>query len=277
MKPFTVLILAVVGLFIGGSFFLALAQVNRIEKIAVVDPDQILKGGQGLEYSIEWLGFPVGRVIIKNIGLTNLKGRPCYLVVARSFPNRFIRRLYDLEYKVYSFIDAENFSSCRFFKIRRFGKQSNYTLIDFDHKNKKATCRSWGLAKFVKISKKNTESLEPKPTQEIDEDIQDLLSAFFYIRLNSRKENSQFEIKVYYQQANWSLTVNTGQVFLREIKGKGSFPAIEVTVSSGLNEYILGRRKFLVTLTTESRRVPLEFKIGTSLGFIRAIIRRLPD
>jgi len=43
-----------------------------------------------------------------------------------------------------------------------------------------------------------------------------------------------------------------------------------------LNNYILGKRRLIVYLTTDSRRIPMEFKLETALGPISARIQNPP-
>ena len=64
--------------------------------------------------------------------------------------------------------------------------------------------------------------------------------------------------------------------FLREIRKKGSFPVVKISPDSLLNNYILGKRRLIVYLTTDSRRIPLEFKLETGLGPISARIQNPP-
>ena len=246
-------------------------------ELSIINPPAPLKAGETLEYSVEWLGIPVGRIILKSAGIVKVKGYTCYYVVARSFPNRFLRRLYDLEYKVYSFIDVRTLSSRRFVKIRRLNKKVNYVAIDFDIENNKASYRTWGTAHFVRLSKKRTEKQEPLPTPSISRGTQDLLSAFFYFRLIPMTQNHSYLISIYYNQANWPLTITTGVPFLREFRKKGIFPAIGISIASDLNEYVLGKHEFSLYLTIDPRRIPIEFKVGTSLGPIHGIIRNPPQ
>ena len=63
--------------------------------------------------------------------------------------------------------------------------------------------------------------------------------------------------------------------FLREIRKKGTFPVVRISPDSLLNNYILGKRRLIVYLTTDSRRIPIEFKLETALGPISARIKDL--
>jgi hypothetical protein len=71
--------------------------------------------------------------------------------------------------------------------------------------------------------------------------------------------------------------MNVEELFPKEVRKKGTFETAAVSITSGLNEYILGKHKFLVYLTVDPRRIPLEFKVGTAMGNIRGIIQKIPE
>jgi len=44
-------------------------------------------------------------------------------------------------------------------------------------------------------------------------------------------------------------------------------------MDSTLGEFIMGNRDMLVYFSADSRRIPIEFKFGTGIGFIRGVIQ----
>lgn len=273
MKKLIILIALLIGLpaFVHPQNFKGKPQKD----ITILQAQGSLKLGELLEYSVEWLGIPVGKIILKNEGVVSLRNRNCYHISARSFPNSFIRRLYDLEYEVHTYIDTESLSTLRFLKTRRINKKLNYVSIDFYPEEKKAVYKSWGTSEFIKISKVRDE-MKIQPTTQIPKGTQDLLSSFYYLRLLQININQSYLLNIYYNEANWPLWMKVEETILREIRKKGTFEAIKVSITSDLNNFILGKRKFSVYLTADFRRIPLEFRFGSSLGSIRGIIQDLP-
>ncbi len=232
--------------------------------------------GESLTYRIEWIGIPVGTILLKVEGIEEVRGRPCYHLSARSFPNRYLRKLYDLEYQVHSYVDVEKRHSLRFVKVRRMKDKFNQVQIEFDQAGRKAEYSSWGDAQFVNFSKRTDKDAYVEPTDTIEPDTQDLLSSFFYFRYLPLQQGTQYPASVYYERANWKIFMETDKAFVREFRGKGEVPVIGIAISSPLNNFIFGKKKFLLNLTTDCRRIPIEFKVGSALGSIRGVIDELP-
>jgi hypothetical protein len=250
---------------------------NKKQAMFISAPEKALDTKEVLRYSVEWLGIPAGKVILKVEGLENIKGYACYHITAEAQPNRFLRRIYDIEYKVHTYIDAQSFLTRRFEKTRRINNNVDYTVIDFNQEKNEATFLLKGSNVTFSISSayKKIEANNPI-TNKIPPATQDLLSSFYYFRLLDIKENQDYPVNIYYNCRNWAMHMRVGKPFLREIRKKGNFPVVGVFPDTELNDYILGRRKFTVYLTIDSRRIPIEFKIQTAIGPIRAIIEDSP-
>ena len=63
------------------------------ENITIADPDKALKIGEKLEYSVEWLGVPVGKIMLFIEGEKNINGHDCYYVTARAGPNKYLSKI----------------------------------------------------------------------------------------------------------------------------------------------------------------------------------------
>ncbi|HNX81458.1 MAG TPA: DUF3108 domain-containing protein [Candidatus Omnitrophota bacterium] len=251
------------------------ATANDEAIIPFSDPQGTITTGETLSYIVEWLGVPVGHVIFTSEKQEVINGYACYHVVARSFPNRYLRKIYDLEYTVHTYIDVQALSPRRFIKIRRFDQKTNTVQVDFDLEKGEAVSSSLGDAGFVNVSKRRDE-IKTETSNKFPPHTQDLLSFFYYFRLTKIEPDTLYPLNVYYNQSNWLLQIRSGRPFYRELHGKGRFPVSIVSIGSSLNDYILGKEKFCVTLMTDARRIPIEFKFGTALGPIRAIIREVP-
>jgi hypothetical protein len=250
---------------------------GKKEAIPISAPEKTLDTKEVLQYSVEWLGIPVGKIILKTEGIEDIQGHPCYHITAVAVPNRFLKRFYDIEYKVHTYIDTQFFFPRRFEKYRRINNELNEVAVDFDQERNKAVFLRKGSNLTFKISPlRDTMKARIPITDRIPYGTQDLLSSFYYFRHIDIKENQSYPINIYYDQRNWSMDMKVGEPFRREIRKKGTFYELKVSPDAELNNYILGRRKFSVYLTTDSRRIPLEFKLDTALGPISARIQNLP-
>lgn len=247
------------------------------QQISISEPQKGFKIGETLEYSIEWLGIPVGKIAMRVEGLTTINNYECYHIIAGVMPNKFFRHFYDLEYEVHSYIDRRSFVPIRFEKIRRLNKETNYVTIDFDHQKNEASYKSWGSGLFVKFSPVRDKLEVANPiTTKIPKGTQDLFSSFYYFRIVKIKEDQSYPVNIYYNQRNWPLVMQVDKPFLKEMRKQGAFAVVKLSPVSELNDYILGKRKFYVYVTVDSRRIPLEFRMNTAVGPIRGIIQNLP-
>lgn len=251
---------------------------SKEQKLAIFPNERSLRIGEVLQYSVEWLGIPVGKIILEVRGIEEIDGSDCYHIVGRALPNKFLSKLYDVEYIVHTYIDVKNGYTIRFEKTRRMKDKFNYVEIDFDHQKKEAIYRASGSAPLLVISEARQELENSVPVSfKIIDGTQDLFSGLYYLRLLDIKENQNYAVSVYYEQRNWSVKTKIGKPFIRDIRRKGTFVVFEASLSSDLSKFILGKSHMSVYLTADSRRIPLEFKIGTSLGAIRGIIQDIPN
>ena len=153
--------------------------------------------GETLIYSLEWLGIPVGKIVLKVEGITMINNYECYHITAKAMPNRFFRRLYDLEYTVHTYIDKQFYYTRRFEKIRHMNKQYNRIVIDFDQEKHKASFFSEGSASFLKISPQRIKIESNAPTTtEIPYGTQDLLSSFYCFRFLDIRQNTNYPVNI---------------------------------------------------------------------------------
>jgi hypothetical protein len=251
---------------------------SKIEDIAIAKPNESLRVGEKLVYSIEWLGLPVGKIILDVEGIAKIDNRECYHIVARAIPNKVISKIYDIEYTVHSYIDTQTFLPQRFEKTRRLNKEINRVVVDFDHKDKTVKYKSEGNGHSIKISplRHKLETTVPTTFVILDK-TQDLLSSFYYFRLQKVEIGKTYPINIYYSQRNWMVDMKVEKVYTREIRKIGAFRVFQVYLESPLGDFILGKRRFSVSFTADSQRIPLEFKLSTGLGPVQGIIQNIQN
>lgn len=253
---------------------------GRQQQIEILPPYKKLTIGETLTYSAEWLGIPIGRIILKVVEIKNINGYACYHVNAQALPNRFFRRFYDIEYKVDTYIDTKTFYTQRFEKTRRIKDIFTYVIIEFNREKNEATYRYYSPGGSVEIidfpSLRKEIVANEIITIKVPAYAQDLLSSLYYFRLQNIKEGRGYSLNISYHSKNWPVDIKIEKPFLKDLHKKGTFAVIELSPSSALNNFILGRRGMRVYFTVDSRRMPLLFTLNTAIGIIRGVICDLP-
>lgn len=240
-------------------------------------PEKNLRVGEVLNFSVEWLGIPVGNVVLKIEGIETIDNRKYYHITGTAKPNSFFQTFVNLEYWVDSYFDVETHVSRRFEKNRRLNAKANHVLIDFDPNKNEAVFNSVGAAETYPISEQRSSIETANPdTNKIPKNTQDLLSCLYYFRLLDLKEGESYAVNIYYSRKNWLLNFNVGKPFRKDIHNKGSFILFKVASFSALNDLIFGKSKFYAYFTADSRRIPVEFSFNTGIGLVTARIQEFP-
>ncbi len=250
------------------------------DDIAILPPAGVLKPGEILEYSVEWLGIPIGIIILKVEGRENINGHLCYHLSAKAIPNKFFRKFYDMEYNIHSYLDCKKLTTRRFEKIRRIKDALVYVEVQLYPEKKEAKYTYYSpsgpmkTVEFPSLKEKVISNLSE--TIAIPGEMHDILSALYYFRLLRVDLNQNYTMQIAYERKNWIVSMKIEKLFRKDIYRKGNFSLMQVSPDSDLNNLVLGKRKIYVTFTTDSRRFPVEFKLYSNAGFIRGIIKNPP-
>ena len=221
-----------------------------------------LEAGETLTYTVRWLALNVGKAVFKVEGMEDIAGRRCYHITAKAFPNNFFKKLYDVEYTVDSYIDAQSFDTLRFVRARRINKEFDRATIDFDRQKNEAVYK-------VEPDKALSAKIAPGT--------QDLLSLFYYFRFRDIQGSSRYAMDIYYDRKNWPVEINTGEPYFKSSRENGVLPVVKAFMDSGLNTYIFGKRRLIVLATLDSRRIPLQLELPAVVGSIAAKIEQIPQ
>ncbi|MCX5712592.1 MAG: DUF3108 domain-containing protein [Candidatus Omnitrophica bacterium] len=240
-------------------------------------PDKKLSINENLDYSLEWLGIPVGKINLHIEGEIMISGREYYLIAAKALPNSFFKKFYDFEYNVSTLVDTQTFLTRRFEKTRRIGKDSVREIIDFDRASNIVHYKVENAAPKLQLSFDRVKMEQDIPqTYELVPNAQDLFSALYYFRVTEVKPDSQVKLDVYYALRNWKVDAYIGKARMVALRKKGTRPVFNVRLSSQLNRFVFGKEDMDVTFTADSRRIPVYFKFGSGIGTFRGVLEEFP-
>jgi hypothetical protein len=248
--------------------------------IHIEQPQKELSIGETLQYSVEWLGLPIGKIILKVEDLKVAAGRQYYHISARTYPNRFFIKFYDVEYKWDTYVSKENLEPYRLIKIRRINDNILEVIVDFDQKNHKATYRHFaphGKAEVIAFPSLRKEIVKScKTIVPLPAGTHDLLTSLYYFRLRDISENKDYSLNVFYGQTGWNTDLKISEPYLKDFYKNKSFKIFKVSPRSDLINLILGRRELAIYFTTDSKRIPILVTFNTAIGQFRAVVENLP-
>jgi hypothetical protein len=210
---------------------------NVKKEISIPQTERKIDINESLEYSIEWLGIPSGRLTLAVEGIEKINGHDCYHIAARAKPNKFFARFYNVEYQVHSYTDKDTLCS--------------RMLVEISKKKGRVRRRLYNL----------------------EEGQQDIVSGFYQFRFMNISPGGEYSIDVFYEGEGWPVDIKVEEPFLKEVRKKGELAVFGARMDTELNLSIFGQPKASVFFSADSQRIPVEFKFGTRIGVIRGIIK----
>ena len=216
------------------------------------------KVGEKLIYAVSWLGISSGHITLEVKEGAVINGIKTAHINATARPNSFFSFFYDIEYDVDSYIDLANQRPVRFYKRRRYKKEINEEIMEFDYKNKKVYCQYTNP--------------DVKGSLDMPQDPQDLLSALYYFRMQKDISTGKFSMNIIYRGQAWPLVFSSGKVANIQLPGNGKFRVVEISSSSELATHIIGFRGFDTFFSLDSDRKPILFKMPSNIGRLIGVL-----
>ncbi len=216
--------------------------------------------GEELHLGIEWLGFEVGSAVIKVEGIEKIGERDAYHISVHVRSNRLIDMVYPVRDEHHSYIDTEHFYSLRYEQILNEGTYRADEVMEYDQVDHKALYHS----------RRNGS----KKRMLIPENVQDQLSAAFWLRAQAMKPGDTIYVPVNADEKNWKLEVKVLGAEKKEIGDMGSFETLEIEPRAQFQGIFVRRGKFRGWMSRDEKRLPLlmQTKIPV-LGSINIVLK----
>jgi hypothetical protein len=232
---------------------LAALWAPALDAHAEVDPGvkpapAVFGPGERMVFSIGYGPVNAGEGILEVLGLTDYKGHTCYHIQSKANSNRFFSSIYKVRDKITSYIDVETLYSHYFNKRLREGDYKKTVEIDFDH-----------LAEEARYA--NGE------TYPITSGVQDVLSAFFYVRNLDLKVGDVFEVPAHSSRRTYNLKVLIhGKERVEVDAGTWNCFVVEPVIEGeGLFKH---EGKLTLYITDDALRIPILIKTKVPVGSI---------
>jgi len=144
---------------------------TKAKFIQIEKPLSKLPEYESLTYKIKMIGIPVGYMKASIKGIKKFKGRDVYELELLAWTNKVASKIFRIEDRYVSYLDAEHFYPLQFEEYRQEGKYRRDAITEFDHEN--------GKGRFTNLLNKSVDEFE------IPAGVQDLLSGVYYFRMLS--------------------------------------------------------------------------------------------
>lgn len=195
---------------------------------AVSIPEKKLFVGEKLVYQIEYLGVPVGEGRAEVAEKTVYLGRPAYHITVTVRSYKAIDWIYKVRDEHHSYIDAENFQSLALQKKIREGRRRHEESVDM---------------------------MKEHPG------MQDEISCGYFFRTLKIEPRTSVFIPVHADGKDWNLEVKLLDTKPLQIKGAGSFQAIEAQPLMAFQGFFLRKGKVDGWISLDKRRIPLKMSV----------------
>ena len=218
----------------------------KVKEITIEPPQDELRVGEKLIYTIRWLGIPVGTLSlqVKTKG-TLLDEKEVYQLVGQVHSNAFLSHFYRIDDFYQSYMDAQNHFSRRFEKKVSEGRYKAEEVVTFYPDQKKG----------VYYAPKKNETKEFA----IPGAIQDILSCIYYFRVSPFQTSTDFVFPVVSDEKVWQVTMKTVEQGILEVRNLGVHEAFLIEPIAVLlnlpNKSPKG--KIWIWFSADKKRIPL--------------------
>lgn len=225
----------------GFGAFVSEAERKRFAKV----PWRI---GEYFQFSIDWNGLNGGSSLMQVQNLHTMGGRRAYRIITKTESNSFVSKFYKVRDRAESFVDAESLYSLRFIKHLREGGYKQDQDIRFDQANRKAIYQGGS-------------------TYDVEARVQDVLSAFYYVRTRPLVVGSTVNIPTHDNKKSYDMEVKVHKRERVEVPA-GKFDCILVEPMLKSEGVFKSKGSILIWLTDDDRRIPVLVKSKVPVGSI---------
>lgn len=219
---------------------------NKLDRVIL---NSAFKEGEYLKFIIRYGPIKAGYAYMEIPEIVYIDGHPCFHVISRAESNNFFSSFYKVRDRVESFIDSAGIFTRRFEKHLREGKFKADVINVYDQKNQKVITR--------------------KDTIQVPVYVQDVLSAFYFVRTQDLKLGQSFSVDNFSGGKIYPLEVKVLKKEKIRVKA-GKFACIVVEPilrSTGIFQH-KGRLK--VWLTEDKTHMPVKMQSEIAVGSIIA-------
>ena len=215
--------------------------------------------GEWFKFEMSYSNFLKAGEATLEVKETKHKGKPVYHVVGKGWTTGAIKWFFEVKDRYESYIDQETGKPYKFIRKIDEGGHTKNIEIDFDHANKEA---------LVNNKKHKTQT-----TVTIEENVQDMVSAFYYLRNNYDTElikiNDVVELNMFFDEENYNFKLK----FLGRETISTEFGKVKTLK---FRPYVMAGRGFkeeeslTLWVSADENKIPLKIKADLAVGSLQA-------
>jgi hypothetical protein len=232
------------------------------DDVVIQDPLPAPVEGEVLKYLVRWWGIPIGYGQIE-IHRGDRNGEPVWNIAAEAKTNEFLSVIYPVHDELKSTVSIDGFYVLESEKNLKEGRYRAHERVTFDYEKGKAYWKSFlnGNTKEIDL---------PGP-------VQDVLSAFYWMRLQTFQDGDSVSTTVNTDEKNWNFEVAIEKTQKMEIRNMGVFESFTAVPYARFKGVLVDRGKASVSFTADRNRIPLRIDLKTQYGPVLGIIENIPD
>lgn len=239
------------------NLFLVLALLGM--QLSSAQIQTAFKDGEWFKFKMSYSGFLKAGNATLSVNETVLNGKQVYHVVGKGWTTGPISWFFKVEDRYESYFDKYSGLPYKFIRKIDEGGHTKDIQIEFDQLNKKA---------HVENKKRNT-----KKVLATEQDVQDMVSAFYYLRNNydtdSIVKGDMVTLNMFFDEENYKFKLK----FLGRETIHTSFGTVKALM---FRPYVMAGRVFkeqeslTLWVSADDNKIPLKIKADLAVGSLRA-------
>lgn len=211
--------------------------------------------GEKLTFIIRYGPIVAGTATMSIPTVTKVNGFECYHIQSVAKSNNFFSAFFKVRDQVDSFMDKDGLFSWRFEKHLREGKYRSDQYVEIDHINR------------IAVTDKND-------TLRIPPCVQDILSAFYYVRTLPMEVGKSLFIDNQADRKLYPLEVRVHKKERIKIRA-GTFDCLVIEPMLRSDAIFKQRGRLKIWMTDDNRRIPVQMKSKVLIGSITAELEKM--
>lgn len=215
--------------------------------------------GEWFKFKMSYSGWMKAGNATLTINDGTYKGKPVYHVVGKGWTTGAIKWFFRVEDRYESYFDKKTGLPYRFIRDIDEGGHTKNLEIEFDHTRGKAYINN------IKHDKQTIEDIKPN--------VQDMVSAFYYLRNNydtdSIQEGDEVSLNMFFDSENFNFKLKfLGRETIRTKFGKVKTLKFRPLVMAG--RVFKEKESLTLWVSADKNKIPLRVKADLAVGSLRA-------